>query len=255
MLLGVNYYLFIAGISQAYLVFKRKTSLIFILVISGLIVSITEATVSYIWLYVENDYEVLLGSITCVAWHFMLQIPCWLYCLRIQSLMGYDYNVIRYVRLAPFILALSQIPSAISFIIAMVNYDLWGYFVICSAFTTCVACIVEILLNVVLLRRVSTMFQYRKQVKKQMAMALTGSMVLLILIDICLLAVKLSLSKIQALSLPSPVAQLDNALRPFSYMLRIKIAIRFFDDLIDKVNNRPKTTDSYARWFNSAASE
>ena len=254
MLLGMNYYMCVSGIIRAYFVFKRKTSHIFILVVSGLVVTLVEATVSYLWLYLKTDVEVALGFITLITWQLMIQIPIWIYTLRIQSLVGYDYKIIRYARAAPFVVLLSQIPSGIGFGIAMYNYELWSYFVITSAITTVVACIVEVIMYAFLMNRVKVMFQYRKNIKRQMATELTLSMVLLIAIDIALVGLKLSKFNLAPLSLPSPVVQMDNALRPFSYMLRINIAIQFFDDLLEKVNNRPKTTESYARWFNSNGS-
>ena len=254
MLLGMDYYMFITGIIRAYFVFKRKKSVIYFLVIGGLTTTITEASVSYLWLYLPSDQEVVLGVLTCISWHLMLQLPCWLYALRIKSLMGLDYTAKKYAQCAPFILAIAQVPSAVSFMIAMFNYDLWSWFVICSAITTFVSCFVEIGMYWVLMKRVKEMFQYRQQIKQQMAMELTLSMVALIVIDIALVVVKLSATSLKPLSLPSPVPQFDNALRPFSYLLRINIAIKFFDDLIEKVNNRPTTTESYARWFNSSGS-
>eukprot|EP00835_Amoeboradix_gromovi_P000207 NODE_7_length_48057_cov_0.322240.p16 type:complete len:272 gc:universal NODE_7_length_48057_cov_0.322240:1682-2497(+) len=256
MLLGMDYFMFFSGLSKAFFVFKRKRSHIFMLIVGGMVATLVEVTASYAWLYLDTgSYEVFLGFITCVSWHLMLQIPCWIYCLRIQSLVGYDYKMVRYARAAPFILGVAQLPSAISFVFAMFDYSLWPFFVITSAVTTIVACGVEITMYFVLLKRVNTMFQYRRTVKKQMAMELTMSMVLLIALDVSLVVVKLTGSSLRPLTLPSPVPQMDNALRPFSYFLRINIAIRFFDDLVEKVNNRPKTTESYARWFNSSNSE
>ena len=251
MLLGMDYYMLFSGFWQACAVFKKKTNRVFLLVISGLLSTIVEVSASYMWLYVKSDSNLAWGVITLIFWHLMLQIPCWLYCVRIQTLNGFDLRLLRIVNKAPYVLGLFQIPSFITFALALSNHSLWGNFVIASAITTVGVSIIEVLLYLVLIRRVKFMFEHKSALKRQMLTELTLSTTFLIVIDIALLCLKLGTVKIGPLTLPATQVQFDNALRPFSYMLRIKIAIQFFNELIDNANDSRTSTaysKSFVRW-------
>eukprot|EP00834_Sanchytrium_tribonematis_P008040 NODE_839_length_3588_cov_1.240183.p2 type:complete len:281 gc:universal NODE_839_length_3588_cov_1.240183:2647-1805(-) len=266
MLLGINYYIFFQSVIQSLLIFKNKHSLVFLLIQLGLFSTIIEVTASYMWLYYpfdSNSTELLLGFITCISWHLMIITPVIIYCIRIKTL-NHTMQLNQYIHFLPVICILFQIPSAVTFIIAMLNYNNWYLFVVSSAVTTFVACTIEITLYSLLMKRIYCMFQYRQSLKKLMALELSASMALLIIIDIGLLIFKLNSLNMTPLQLPLSKPQMDNALRPLSYMLRLQVALRFFDELIDKVGrtresgysnmNSRQGQFSYAKWFTSRGS-
>ena len=257
MIIGMNYYMLASGLWHACMIFKRRTSVVFILVVSGLISTIIEATASYIWLYMSltEHQQIVAGIITCIFWQLMLQIPCWLYVIRIKTLNCFNMSLVNYVNFCPYILFAAQIPSIITFMMAVFNNQVWGDFVISSAVTTVCASMIEIFLYCVLLFQIKFIFAHKRTLKKQMELELTASMLLLIVLDISLLVLKLGTVKIGPLVLPTSTVQLDNAIRPFSYLLRIKLIIQFFDELLDNMDDKRTNTLSYYRWAPSSSAD
>ncbi len=222
MISGSSWVLFIQGIIQCGMVFKRKKSTIYILSIIGLVSAIAELTIVLSFLYFNLDEHIYVVLVTPL-WIIMIQAATWVYCIRIKSLGGitkYDYIISK----TPWVILMAQLPTIIIFNLKLYYKQLQVVNYISGICLSVIITVCEIIQFVGLLSKVLEMLEYRTFIKKLLRIEISLALVMMILFDISLLVFKI---------VKTP---LDVVIRPFSYILRIVLVIRFFDDLLDQVN-------------------
>eukprot|EP00834_Sanchytrium_tribonematis_P004803 NODE_256_length_11672_cov_0.220168.p5 type:complete len:276 gc:universal NODE_256_length_11672_cov_0.220168:10540-9713(-) len=226
MLFGADIIIYLAAISKSYFVFPHKSKLFFILLQTGLFSAIFNACIVMSEQYLDaprllND---ILGTLT---WFIMIFIANYLYSVRINSLAIYS-KFDQLVKWTPWLLLLVMLPTQalgiISYYIPQMDLRLSGYF-LAIIFSFMIA-IGEILLYVVLLRKILEILEYRLDIKRKLSVELSLSLFILCIFDILLIISKLQLNT------------LDRPLRAFTYLLRLLFLIRFYDDLLDSVGQQ-----------------
>ncbi len=234
MVLGASCLLFIQGMFQSITVFNSKRSRMFVLCICGLISGILQCILVTSGLYWGVNGHVI-AIVATPFWYLMIQSASWVYCIRIQSL-GVRSSQDKYVRYIPWVILVLQIPANVLYIMASFDKRYFNLNVIIGTIFSVFIALFEIYLFIVLLLKVVNVLEYRRRVKNLLIYEIVVSLVLLIFLDTALIIAKVANWKF------------DLILRPFTYLLRIVIVIRFFEDLLDGLklatDASPKPIDS-----------
>ena len=223
MLLGAGWLLFIQGIAKALVVFNNKQSKMFLICIFGLICGIIQLMLVSSALYWGVNAK-LIAVVATPFWYTMIQCASWAYSIRIQS-MGIISNWDSFVGYAPWIILTLQIPSNVLYLVATFiprYYDM--YLVVVIVFSAAIS-FFEVFLYLVLLSKVVNVLEYRKSLKSVLIYEMNASLLLLVVFDFVLIVSKVLIGK------------LDIILRPFTYLLRIVIIIRFYSDLLNGISS------------------
>ena len=230
MLFGASWCLFLQGLIQCSIVFKRKHNIIWILSIVGLVSAIVDCTLAMSYSFFGLDLKIYTIAQT-PFWILMIQCASWIYCKRITSLGGssvYD----EHIRGTPFIILAVQIPT-------QVTYNLLPYYpsmnfpvLISGICLSIIISVCEIYMYIALLAKIVDLLEYRTSLKKMLVYEITMGLCMLVLFDIALVVAKCSDSS------------LDISLRTYTYLLRIVIIIRFFDDLLQNLLMSTIVTES-----------
>ena len=219
---GASWMLYVQGLIQAYNVFNDKKGRVFILVIVGLTSAIIRYCSVMAVLYFEMD-QIYHCTIGALAWILMILSSALVYSLRIKSIGGYTKHA-RYINWAPWLLLIPMIPANI---LASYGYYHGSEFkevqMVCALFLGALIAMFEIYLYVVLFLKIWEMLEYRSRVKQRLLIEMSVGLAFLIVLDIVIFFTKL-------FSWP-----LDKCLRPFSYIVRLVLVIKFFDILVDEV--------------------
>ena len=209
-------------IMLAFLTFEKRTSLIFKLVIGGLSLCFVEAVLIMIFMHLSTSYMLFgLGIVSFIR----MQLVAWLYVLRIKSLGSY-ISWERGVKYIPYIIAAAQMPMLVIAFLSknpidyMVNYR---YFWISASVSQVTACLVEIFMNTLLLKKLNFALEYKPAALKKIVTHLY-------LASLIVTVLELSLQIIRA------YIPIDLALNPIIYAIRIYIIIQFYDNLLLAIN-------------------
>ena len=231
-LLGASWLLFLYGITQAIIVFENKKSNIFIFCVIGLISGIIDVMMVTSMFFWGGDFK-LLSVVVTPFWYAMIQCSTWAYCARIKTIGGILCKEKKYINYLPWFVLLLQIPSNALYLITLCTNYCAGITLVARAVFSILIAIVELFLYAVLLKNMNEILEYRVKIKKLLQLETTASVVFLILLDIVLIFSMLSHTN------------LDYILRPFTYILRIVVLIRFFTELLQELE-----TNSFSRLTN-----
>ena len=190
--------------------------------IIGLVSGITNISINIGIIFGGGNVQSL--SIAALPfWFIMIQSATWAYCTRIKAIGGYLNKQERIVRYVPWLVFVFQVVLSVYFITAtFTGVSIQAYLIIRILFSILIA-IIELSLYYLLIRKVMDLLEYRMRIKKLLAYELTGSLVLLMILDLLLIVSFTTRTK------------LDYILRPFTYLLRIVVLIRFFGDLLEEL--------------------
>ena len=207
----------------------------FVCCISGLICGIICICLNVAILFWGGN-SVALKLAVLPFWFIMIQSATWAYCMRIKVLGGYLSKEEKSLKFIPWIIMAFELTIWIYTICIIMIRGLSSdaYLVIRIIFSVIITCI-EVFLYFLLIRKVTDLLEFRKKMKTILAYELTGSLILLVLLDLILIVSLMMNTK------------MDYILRPFTYLLRIVVLIRFFGDLLDeltcnslsRISNRP----------------
>eukprot|EP00835_Amoeboradix_gromovi_P002371 NODE_133_length_18153_cov_0.298050.p7 type:complete len:257 gc:universal NODE_133_length_18153_cov_0.298050:15419-16189(+) len=222
-LLSGCWILFLRGISKAVIVFKNKSSAIFVFCVLGLIFSITLS--SFISLTNLFSINALVSRVvTQVLWLFMIQFVTWMSCLRIKSLGGYFCNDDLYIEYVPWFLLLVQLSISVPTILGL-YVPFYDFIAMIMSLTFSVAiCLSEIYMYKVLRYKVKTFLEYRRKLRSLLLKELTIALVVLITMEILLIVSKIFNATVMTTG------------RPFSYLVRIVILVQFYDNLLSELD-------------------
>eukprot|EP00835_Amoeboradix_gromovi_P004240 NODE_318_length_11118_cov_0.235049.p4 type:complete len:254 gc:universal NODE_318_length_11118_cov_0.235049:5466-6227(+) len=219
MLFGACWTVFIQGIVKCLVVFQNKSAVIFKISVLGLFCAIIEATALASSLYLGADIK-LVTYVVVPFWFVMIQAANWVYCLRIRSMGGYYSKHDKYIIYIPWIIFVLQVPYVVISILVIHQpaYNqlntIWGI-----SFSIAIS-LLEIYLYLVLLAKLRVFLEYRPNLKTALSYELTGGLLLILILELLLIFVIVFLS------------QLSGMLRPFTYILRLMIVVKFYDELI-----------------------
>eukprot|EP00834_Sanchytrium_tribonematis_P004433 NODE_218_length_12464_cov_0.653781.p8 type:complete len:263 gc:universal NODE_218_length_12464_cov_0.653781:9638-8850(-) len=224
---GADVLLFLQALCKALIVFPNKGRKFFILIIIGLIAAILHGTMVTITIYlgVPGIFHSIFGSI---AWYLMIFCSNYLYAMRIKSL-GLNNKYDKLVSWTPWIMLIIMIPNnTIGTTSLYIDGDVgsslkYVSYIIAITFSVLIA-VLEIFLYSILFQKLMEILEYRNDAKKKLIYELSASLILLITIDLLLIISKAAANNI------------DKSLRPFSYLLRLYMLIRFYDELLEEVN-------------------
>ena len=239
--------LFLQYLLQAYTVFTRKTSKIFILTITGLCLCYLESCLTMVSVVIRSLTKVThsgIGDMNSLAlwymiyipinisWFLMVQVVTWLYVLRIKSL-GYYTKIDSYMKYAPLIVAVMQMPNLIINLARLNIEDVvdkqYHYFEISSSvFSVCIT-LVEIAMFLILLKKLNFILEYKPNVLNKMGHHLKVTCSAVIFMDIVMAGVRF-------------LFLIDFSISPLIYLLRIYIIIQFYSDLLVSVNREYAST-------------
>eukprot|EP00834_Sanchytrium_tribonematis_P000380 NODE_7_length_67686_cov_1.621421.p26 type:complete len:266 gc:universal NODE_7_length_67686_cov_1.621421:35231-36028(+) len=209
---------------QAIFVFSKKSSHMFILIISGLAICLIEISVVTLFLYVyDEDEAVGLGIVVALFWFAMIQITTILYVKRIQSL-GFFTSFDKYLKYLPYAVGVLEIPTVVSIILDGLNLDYFSYYDFSSISFASLSIILEVVLYLSLNRKLEFILEYKPAALKKIAFNIRIMFVLTILLEVGIIA-----SKVMK-------CNLDFSIRPFTHILRIFVLIQFYNDLLVSVN-------------------
>ena len=231
-LLGASWILFLNGIAQAFVVFENRSSKIFLFCVFGLVCGIVEIMLTTSTMYWGTDTRIISIAVA-PFWFFMIQCATWAYCLRIKALGGFMSRKERYIMYIPWLVFIIQIPADFFFVFSMFLVEYYRIFLIATTVFSVLIAIIEIFLYFILLRKMLEILEYRKRLKTVLAFEMTVSLIVVVMLDILLIISKTMNTK------------LDLVLRPFTYILRIVVLIRFFSDLLGEIQR-----NSYSRISN-----
>eukprot|EP00835_Amoeboradix_gromovi_P001202 NODE_50_length_27150_cov_0.307308.p7 type:complete len:305 gc:universal NODE_50_length_27150_cov_0.307308:11622-10708(-) len=229
--------LFLQYMLHAYTVFALKTSKIYLLIVTGLILCYLESCLTIVNIFVVDGNSTrytshslrdwyLINIPMNIIWFFMVQVVIWLYVLRIQSLGTYG-TIDRYLKYSPVVVAIMQLPNLV-INLARLNIESiddvkYHYFVISSSvFSVCIT-IVEIAMFLILIKKLNFILEYKQAVLLKIGFHLKITCVAVIFLDVVMAIVRFQF----------PV---DFSISPIIYLLRIYIIIQFYSDLLVSVN-------------------
>ena len=238
--------LFLQYLLQAYTVFTKKDSIIYKLLVAGLFVCYLESTLSMVYVglrFYAGEETPSIGNLdpltvwyliyipTNIAWFAMIQIVTWLYVLRISSLGAY-MPIDRYIRHAPIIVGILQLPN---FIINLARLNLeneiHNYFVISSSIFSIFIIFIEFVMFLVLMAKLNYILEYRASLMGKMARHLKITCIVVIVLEIAMAGIRFTFL-------------VDFSISPIIYLLRIYIIIQFYSDLLVTINKECKTINS-----------
>ena len=219
MLIGAGCLLFIQGTANAIVVFQKKRGIMFMICLVGLFSGIILLMLDAAALFWGTSLK-FIAIFATPFWYLTIQCASWAYCIRIRS-MGVISKFDKFVDYTPWAILVFQIPANVLFILMVFNPEYQELYVIVSVIFSAAISVSEVFLYVVLLKKVLNILEYRRRVKNALSYEMFGSLILLIVLDAVLIVSKIMTDR------------LDIILRPFTYLLRIVIIIRFYDILLD----------------------
>ena len=214
--------LFVQYMLYAFITFDKKMNKMFAGVIVGLMLCLTEATLGIFYVYAWDQFDlngqVALSVIFGISWFSMIQVVTWLYVLRINSLgkyMKFD-GFIWYI---PFIIGALELASVFSIFLRTLNISS-NVFRYSSLIFSIGAVIFEIFMTFLLLRKLRFILEYQEELLHSLFWHIVSACVVVLLLEFIILGLKIIGSSI------------DNAARPFAYIVRIYVVIQFYDKLI-----------------------
>eukprot|EP00834_Sanchytrium_tribonematis_P004486 NODE_224_length_12322_cov_0.795549.p3 type:complete len:269 gc:universal NODE_224_length_12322_cov_0.795549:4300-5106(+) len=225
---GADVLLFFQCMCKSYFVFPHKNRKFYMLLVSGLIGGIIFATTTIITSYflVGNVPVSIFGL---VAWFVMIVNCYFVYSIRIQSMGGYN-RFDKFAAKIPWIFIIVTLPI---FLIVVVTYFLVNdqakeilkeVSLVLGIIFSVLITVSEAFLYLVLLQKVREILEYRTTAKKKLVWELSFALVLIVILDVLLIISKVA------------IVSLDKNLRPFTYLLRFVYIVRFYDDLLEDVN-------------------
>ena len=229
--------LFLQYMLQAFIVFEKKDSIIFQLILVGLIMCYLQSSLTMIVVVLDvTRPEVQLSVFTwyCIsipmnlAWFAMVQINQWLYVLRIRSL-GCHSKFESYIIYVPYSVALLQLPNFIINVarlnIKKVDFGKYSNFITSSSiFSICIS-FVEICMFIILLQKLNFILEYKPEVLLKMAYHLTLTCSFVVCLEIIMAAVRFFIL-------------VDFSISPLINLLKLYIIIQFYNDLIISINKQ-----------------
>ena len=220
---GADWLLVVQGITRAVVVFPHKRKKMFILIVAGLVSSLLNSSLAMAEIYFGNPliYYTIFGL---SSWYVMIFTSSYVYAIRIKSLGGHS-KFDKSVQLTPWIILIFAIPVNTIGLLSRYLPQLVSVNLISSTIFSVFLAVGEIYLYSVLLYKISDILEYRDGAKRILIYQLTASLGLLTILEVLLIASKLSSNA------------MDRFLRPFNYTLRLVLVIQFFDDLLQELEN------------------
>ncbi len=247
---GADWLIFAVAMVQAFRVFPQKRKRFFGMLVAGLCSSMLYVTVSVaVYQFGANKLWLLLGT---SGWYIMIICSNFVYATRIKSLGLFGGRVDRVAAATPWfflflltpILALSLLGPFLP-INGSTAAVKTASFVLAVVLSACIA-VGEIFLFVVLLKKVREILEFRDDVRKRLVVELSVAVAILVALEVALLVSKF---------LPNNV---DRILRPLVYLLRYFLVIRFYDELLEDINQAYLTdieAFEFGQAFNIASKE
>ena len=204
--------------------FENKKSSTFLFCVTGLvsgIVQIMIVTSMYFW----GGNLKILSLITTPFWYIMIQSSIWAYCQRIKAIGGILCKEERYINHLPWVVLVFQFPTNFMYLYTLFTNEAFQLTVVVRAAFSILIALIELYLYYLLLRKMNDLLEYRVKIKRLLKLETTASVIILILLDILLIVSMLMGTK------------LDYMLRPFTYLLRIVVLIRFFTGLLQELES------------------
>eukprot|EP00835_Amoeboradix_gromovi_P001918 NODE_98_length_21025_cov_0.475055.p7 type:complete len:246 gc:universal NODE_98_length_21025_cov_0.475055:3192-3929(+) len=223
LIFGASWCLFTESLFQCYIVFREKQSRIFLFSALGLFCGISCMCLSVLHSYYDFRF-VMYTVFFSVSWLLMVQSATWIYYARVKSLgiiSKFDY----YMKYVPAGILIFQVPFVVLFNLQPIFSTLDPYLYLLETLVNCAILVGEIILYISLVYKLIDIFEYRQKTKKMLIVEISFALMLTLVLDILVIT-------LQILGI-----QLYIFIRSFSYIVRIALVVRFFDDLIFELEN------------------
>ena len=218
----------IQNLLHAITIFDKKSNVIFWLTISSIIMCQLEATLvlALTLNLMDPSFTYTFLVLANIAWFLIIQMVTLLYILRIRSLGEY-MNFDKYLRFIPWIVAAVQLPSMVINLLHPSYFDVskeakYNYFVISRSLYTCVITIIEVVLYLLLLKKLQFIMEFRQVAVNKLAWHLRVTCIIVIGLEIVLAVVRVLFA-------------IDYSVTPIIYLLRIYIVVQFYGDLLSSI--------------------
>ncbi len=224
---------------DAVFVFSRA-SLIFKLIVCGLICSIVESTLVVGFLYMDLDSTAnsILSVFVALFWFLMIQITTILHVKRISS-MGYYMWFDKYMRYLPLVIGCLEVPTVVCIIldgfnVIPMNEDgiAIGYYDIFSILFAGISILVELILYWFLYLKLKFILEYNPNLLSKLIFHINVMLGVIVITEVAIIVAK------------SCHTVLDLSIRPLTQLLRIYVIIQFYSDLILGIDTDMHASDS-----------
>jgi hypothetical protein len=212
------------GIILTFKVLKKRKTIFYLLIFSFVIVCIEEITTDLKYYFNPFQTEfIILHVLSGICYLYMNFVVNLLYIFRLKSLGGY----IPFQKLCdftPFICLSCGISTWTLYSIYVytkyLNHDLY---IILSLINFSISIILEIFISIILIRKILTMFEYRRHLQKTTILKIFLFLFLIIILEVGIFIIRLVYS--------NPTSP-EGHIRILGFAIRLIILVDFYNDII-----------------------
>eukprot|EP00834_Sanchytrium_tribonematis_P007518 NODE_691_length_4696_cov_0.623885.p3 type:complete len:272 gc:universal NODE_691_length_4696_cov_0.623885:4668-3853(-) len=235
-LYGFQWFLFGYGVYQTFKVFHRKSSIPFILIISGFISTLLSTHMTFAVHFWDPSNEMAYVVVDSFAFPIMILSTLFSYYYRLKTLK-YNSND-KYILILPFIVFLAIIPDAVLYNLnARIPNDYLRYLGVTGAIVIISVSITEIIMFYLLVKRLMMIVETNTAWMIKVFLTL-GMIIIMDILEICFFFTRPDIS---------------NIFFSFPFMVRLNAVVLFYGDLVQFVKQGECFKKSYNKLQMSGA--